>query len=329
MDQTRRSFSMSLAAIAAALAAPRALAQAADEAYPSKPIRWIVPFPPGGGADVVARLLGARLSESVNQPVVIDNKAGAQGNIGAELAARSPADGYTIVFAYAGTHAINPSLYKTMPFKESDFAPVVQLAQVPQLLVVHPSIPAKDVAELIALAKREPTRLSYSSAGSGSVIHLAVELFKMMTGTQILHVPYKGGAPSVAAVVAGEVSMTIGEPSSLIPQVRAGTLRALGVSSAKRSVALPDVPTIAESGVAGYEVSSWNGVLAPAGTPERIVARLNAEFNRILADPQTRTALIQKSYEPVGGTPEAFGQYIRAETAKWAKVVAAAGMKVE
>ena len=293
MNHCRRAFSMSLAGLAAALATPRSFAQADADPYPSKPIRWIVPFPPGGGADVVSRLLGARLGEALKQPVIIDNKAGAQGNIGADLAARSPADGYTIVFAYAGTHAINPSLYKTMPFKESDFAPIIQIADVPQLLVVHPSVPAKSVAELIALAKREPQRLSYSSAGSGSVIHLAVELFKMMTGTQILHVPYKGGAPSVAAVVAGEVSLTIGEPSSLIPQVRAGTVRALAVSSVKRSSALPDVPTIAEAGVAGYEVSSWNGVLAPAGTPERIIARLNAEFNRILSEPQTRATLIE------------------------------------
>jgi tripartite-type tricarboxylate transporter receptor subunit TctC len=328
MDRHRRAFSTSLAALAGSLAAPRALAQAADD-YPSKPLRWVVPFPPGGGADVVARLLAVRLSERLKQPVVVENKAGAQGNIGAEFVARSAPDGHTIVFAYAGTHAINPSLYKSMPFKESDFAPIVQLCDVPQLLVVHPSVPAKSVAELIALAKREPKRLSYSSAGSGSVIHLAVEMFKMMTGTEILHVPYKGGAPSVTAVVAGEVSLTIGEPAGIIPQVRAGALRALAVSSAKRSVALPDLPTIAEAGVPGYEVSSWNGVLAPANTPARIVDRLNAEFNAILSEPQMRATLIERSYEPVGGTPQAFTQYIGSESAKWAKVVAAAGMKVE
>lgn len=328
MDHLRRNVTLRLVALSGSLSVP-GFAFGQEGAYPSKPIRWIVPFPPGGGADVVGRLLAVRLAERLKQPVVIENKAGAQGNIGAEFVARSAPDGYTIVFAYAGTHAINPSLYKSMPFKESDFAPVVQLCDVPQLLVVHPSVPATSVAELIELGKRDPKRLSYSSAGSGSVIHLAVEMFKMMTGIEILHVPYKGGAPSVAAVVAGEVSMTIGEPAGIIPQVRSGALRALAVSSAKRSLALPDLPTIAEAGVPGYEVSSWNGVLAPANTPSRIIERLNSELNAILNEPQTRATLIERSYEPVGGTPKAFETYIGNESRKWAKVVAASGMKVE
>ena len=329
MNKQRRKLMLGLAASACTLGIPEAMAQrSSGDGYPDKLVRFIVPFPAGGGADVVARMLGQKLSDALGQPVVVENKAGAQGNIGAALAARAPADGYTILFAYAGTHAINPGLYRDMPFKESDFSPVIWLSEVTQVLVVHPSVPVKNVQQLIALAKEQPEKLSYSSPGPGGVPHLSAELFKMMTSTQLLHVPYKGGAPSVLGLLSGDVSLTFAEPSNVLQHIKAGKLRVLAVTGAKRVLVLPDVPTIAET-VPGYDVSSWNGVLAPAGTPPQIVSRLNSEFNKILATPATRESLLKLSYEPVGGRADVFGQHIRSETVKWAKAIAAAGMKAE
>ena len=300
-----------------------------NRGYPDKFVRIIVPFPPGGGADVVTRILAKQLSNDLGQPFVIENRAGAQGNIGAGIAARSPADGYTILFAYAGTHAINPSLYKELPFKESDFEPIIWLSQVPQVLVVNPSIPAHNVLDLIAFAKEKPDQLSYSSAGPGSVPHLSAELFKMMTSVQLLHVPYKGGAPSVLACASGEVSLTFAEPSNVLPYVQSGKLRILAITTARPSVALPDVPTIADSGVPGYDVGSWNGILVPAGTPPAVIDRLNLAFNQVLENREVRDSLIQLSYEPIGGKPEDFGRFIQSETEKWRKVIAATGMRAE
>ena len=315
------------AALAAALCACAGLAGA--QAYPNKTIRYIVPWPPGGGADVLSRIVSPRLAEALGQQVVIDNRGGAAGNIGAELAAKSPADGYTIVFAYAGTHAINPSIYSKMPFRESDFAPIIWMAEVPQVLVVHPSLPVKSVKEVIALAKAKPDQLSYGSSGSGAMNHLTGALFTMMTNTRLVHVPYKGGGPAAIALLSGEISMIFGEPATVVQQIKAGKVRAIAVTSAKRALALPDLPTVAESGVPGYEVTSWNGILAPAGTPREIVARLNGELNKIIAAPDMKSRMIDNGFEPVGGTPEKFAEKIRAEIAKWAPVVKTAGVKVD
>lgn len=299
------------------------------QSYPTKSIRWIVAFPPGGGADVLSRMLSPRISEALGQQIIIDNRGGAAGNIGAEIAAKSPPDGYTILFAYSGTHSINPNIYSHMPFKESDFAPIIWTASVPQVLVVHPSVPVKNVRELIALAKAHPDQLIYGSTGSGAINHLAGELFKMMTGVKMIHVPYKGGGPAAIALLSGEVSLVFAEPATIVQHIKSGKVRALAVTTPKRSLGLPDLPTIAESGVPGYDVTSWNGMLAPAGTPHEIISRLNAEFNKAISVPDMRARMIENGYEPVGGEPERFGELIHSEIAKWAKVVKASGMKVD
>jgi tripartite-type tricarboxylate transporter receptor subunit TctC len=302
---------------------------AQGQGYPAKTIRWIVPWPPGGGADVLSRMLSPQLSEALKQQIVIDNRGGAAGNIGAELAAKSPPDGYTIVFAYSGTHAINPSIYRKMPFKESDFAPIIQLASVPQVLVVHPSLPVKSVKDLVTLAKGRPGELTYASSGSGAFNHLTGALFAQLTGTKLVHVPYKGGGPAAVALISGEVTMILGEPATIVGFVKSGRVRALGVTGAKRAPALPELPTIAEAGVKGYEATSWNGMLAPAGTPSEVIKRLNADFNRIIAAPEMKKRMLDNGYEPVGGPPERLGELIRAEIAKWAPVVKAAGVQVD
>jgi tripartite-type tricarboxylate transporter receptor subunit TctC len=302
---------------------------AAAQTYPIKPIRWIVPWPPGGGADVLSRMLSPYLSEALKQQIIIDNRGGAAGNIGAEMAAKSPPDGYTIVFAYSGTHAINPSIYRRMPFKESDFAPIIQLASVPQVLVVHPALPVKNVKELVALANARPGELTYGSSGSGAFNHLTGALFAQMTATKLTHVPYKGGGPAAIALMSGEISMILGEPASVVGHVQSGKLRALAVTSAKRTPTFPELPTIAEAGVRGYEATSWNGVLAPAGTSADVVKRLNAEFNRIIATSDMKKRMLDNGYEPVGGSPEKLGELIHTEIAKWAPVVKAAGVQVD
>ena len=313
------------AAVFVAMAQPAV----AQTAYPAKTIRWIVPWPPGGGADVLSRMLSPQVSEALKQQIVIDNRGGAAGNIGAELAAKSPPDGYTIVFAYSGTHAINPSIYRRMPFKESDFAAIIQLASVPQVLVVHPSLPVKNVKDLVALAKSRPGELSYGSSGNGAFNHLTGALFAQMTRTRLVHVPYKGGGPAAVALLSGEISMILGEPASIVGFVKAGKMRALAVTSAQRTPTFPDLPTIAEAGVPGYQATSWNGMLAPAGTPGEIIRRLNAEFNRIIAAPEMKKRMLDNGYEAVGGPPERLGELIHAEIAKWAPVVKAAGVQVD
>jgi len=317
--------SLRCALLAALLAAGVAQAQG----YPAKTIRWIVPWPPGGGADVLSRMLSPHLSEALKQQIVIDNRGGAAGNIGAELAAKSPPDGYTIVFAYSGTHSINPHIYSRMPFKESDFAPIILTASVPQVLVVHPSLPVKTVKDLIALAKNRPGQLTFGSSGNGAINHLTGELFNMMAAVKIVHVPYKGGGPAAVALLSGEISMIFGEPATLVQHVKAGRMRAVAVTSNRRSLGMPELPTIADSGVPGYDVTSWNGMLAPAGTPADIIKRLNAEFNRAIAQPDMRQRMLDSGYEPVGGDPQKFGEHIRAELAKWAPVVKAAGVRVD
>ncbi|MGZ8153669.1 MAG: Bug family tripartite tricarboxylate transporter substrate binding protein [Burkholderiales bacterium] len=299
------------------------------QAYPAKSIRVIVPWPPGGGADVLTRMLTPKLSEHLGQQIVIDNRGGAAGNIGAELAAKSAPDGYTVVFAYSGTHSINPHIYSRMPFKESDFAPLVWLASVPQVVVVHPSLPVKTIKDLIALDKAKRGELSYGSSGNGAINHLAGELFNHMTGTRLVHVPYKGGGPAAVALIGGEITLILGEPASLVGHIKAGKVRAIAVTSGRRSLSLPELPTVADSGVPGYDVTSWNGMLAPAGTPAEIVRRLNAEYNKIITEPEMHKRMIANGYEPVGGPPEKFGEHIRAEIAKWGPVVKRANVKVD
>jgi tripartite-type tricarboxylate transporter receptor subunit TctC len=308
-----------------ALASGGAIAQS----YPSKPIRFIVPWPPGGGADVLSRIVSPKLGEALGQQVVIDNRGGAAGNIGAEMAAKSPPDGYTIVFAYAGTHAINPSIYSKLPFKESDFAPIIWTAEVPQVLVVHPSLPVKNVKDVIALAKSKPDQLSYGSSGSGAMNHLTGALFTMMTNTKIVHVPYKGGGPAAIALLSGEISMIFGEPATVVQQIKAGKVRAIAVTSTKRALALPDLPTIAESGVPGYELTSWVGFLAPAATPRAVITRIHATLVEALRTPSVRDILLKSGAEPLGNTPEEFQENLKREIPKWNRIIKAAGVTLE
>lgn len=297
--------------------------------YPNKPVRWIVPWPPGGGADTLTRILSPRLAEALGQQIIVDNRGGAAGNIGAEMTAKSAPDGYTIAFAYSGTHSINPHIYSKLTFKESDFAPVIWLSSVPQVLVVHPSLPVRSVKDLIALDKSRPGQLSFGSSGSGAINHLTGELFNSLTGTRLVHVPYKGGGPAAIALLSGEIGLIFGEPASIAQHVKAGKLRAVAVTSGKRSLFLPQLPTVAESGVQGYEVTSWNGVLAPAGVPQAIIKRLNADLNQIISAPDMTKRMIEFGFEPVGGPPEKFGEFIRAEISKWAPVVKRAGIRVD
>jgi tripartite-type tricarboxylate transporter receptor subunit TctC len=315
------------AVAACALAAP-SIAQ--EPAYPSKPIRLVVPFPPGGATDILARNVAQRLTETWGQPVVVDNRPGAGGNIGSELVAKAAPDGYTLEMGTVGTHAINSSLYARMPYDHvKDFAPVILVAAVPNVLVVNPGVPVNSVQELIAYAKANPGKLNFASSGSGTSIHLSGELFKVMAGVQMTHVPYKGSAPALSDLLGGQVQLMFDNLPPSLPQIKAGKLRALAVTSATRAPALPDVPTIAESGLPGFEASSWFGVLAPAGTPPAIIAKLNAEIGKWLASPEAKEKLAAVGANGAGGTPEDFARHIQAETAKWAKVVKESGAKVD
>jgi len=301
------------------------LAQA--QSYPDRPIRWIVPWPPGGGADLLARILHVKLGQLLGQPVVIDNRGGAAGNIGAAAGARAAPDGYTITFAYSATHSINQHVYSKMPFMESDFAPVILLTLVPQVIVVHPALPVHSVQDLIALSRKRT--LTYASSAQGSIGHLGGELFKSKTGANMMHVPYRGGGPALSAVLSGEIDALVAVPLVIEPQVKAGKLRAIGITTAKRTSVMPEVPTLAESGVAGFDVSSWNGVLVPAGTPPDVIAKLNAAFNKTMADPEVRKQLVAAGYEIVGGEPEKLSSFIASETEKWKPVVKATKLQVE
>ena len=298
------------------------------DTYPDRPIRFVVPWPPAGGADVVARLLSAPLAEELGKPVIIENRPGAGGNIGAAVAARSAADGYTIAFAYSGTHSINRHLYKEMPFEEKDFTPVIFISSVPQLMAINANLPFKSVQEVIAAAKANPGKLTYGSSGNGAINHLAGQLFADMSGIQLQHIPYKGGAAAASALLAGEIDMVLGEPSVLLPHVASGKLRALAVTSDKRSASIPDLPTIAEAGVPGYAVTSWNGILAPANTPPQAIQRLNAAFNKIISNPDMRARLLKMGYDPVGGPPELFSKHIEAETLKWGPIIKKSGLQI-
>jgi tripartite-type tricarboxylate transporter receptor subunit TctC len=306
--------------------APAAWAQA----YPAKPVRIVVPFPPGGTSDILARTIGPRLSAEWGQPVVVDNRPGAAGNIAAEHVARATGDGYTLFITTVGIHAIHPSLYSKLPFDPlRDFTPVTNLVMLPSVLAVHPSIPVRSVKDLIALAKKRPGDLSYSSAGSGSQPHLTAELFKTMTGVNLLHVPYKGAAQQLTDLIAGHVALTFATAPSAVPFIKGGQMRAIGVSSGKRASALPDVPTIAEAGVPGYEAVGWNGMVAPANLPAPVLEKVNATVVKVFNLPEVRDRMISLAADPVTTTPAQFGAYIKAEIAKWAKVVKASGAKAE
>ncbi|HEY7945398.1 MAG TPA: tripartite tricarboxylate transporter substrate binding protein [Casimicrobiaceae bacterium] len=300
------------------------------QAYPTKPIRLVVPFPAGGTTDILARQVAQRLSVSLGQSVIVDNRPGAAGNIGSDLVAKSALDGYTLLMGTVGTHAINPSLYTRMPYDHvKDFVPIVLVAGVPNVLEVTPSLPVNSVADLIKLAKEKPGQLNFASSGSGTSIHLSGELFKTMAGVDMMHVPYKGSAPAVTDLMGGQVQLMFDNLPSSLAQIKAGKLRAIAVTSAQRAPALPNVPTIAESGLPGFEASSWFGMLAPAGTPSAIVARLNADVNQWLQTAEAKEKLLAQGAVAAGGTPEQFAAHIRAETEKWAKVVKVSGAKVD
>ena len=304
-----------------------ALAQAA---YPNKPITIIVPFSAGGTTDILARVVGLHMGTTLGQPVIVDNRAGAGGNIGGQAAARATPDGYTIFMGTVGTHAINQSLYKKMPFDPiKDFAPLSRVAMVPNLLVANPGQPYNNVKELIAYAKANPGKVTFGSSGNGSSIHLSGELFKQMTGVDMQHVPYRGSAPAVADLLGGQIAIMFDNMPSAIPHVKGDKLRALAVTTAKRSPALPNVPTIAESGVPGYEATSWFGLLAPAKTPADVVNKLNGAIMKALADPEVKTKLAEQGAEPYAEKPEQFAAFIQSETAKWGKVVKQSGASLD
>ena len=303
---------------------------ASAQGYPNRTIRLVVPFPAAGTTDILARAAAQKLTEAFGQSVVVDNRPGAAGNIGSDLVAKSAPDGYTLLMGTVGTHAINPSLYSKMPYDHvKDFVPVVLVAGVPNVLVVNPALPVNSVADLIKLAKDKPGQINFASSGSGTSIHLSGELFKTMAGVDITHVPYKGSSPALVDLIGGQVQIMFDNLPSALPQIKAGKLRAIAVTSLKRAPVLPDVPTISESGLPGFEASSWFGVLAPAGTPAPIVARINAEINKWLQSAEAREKLLSQGAEAAGGTPEQFAHHIRAESEKWAKVVKASGAKVD
>ena len=305
-----------------------AVGAASAQTYPDRPVRLVVGFPPGGAADILGRIVAQQLTPGLGEQVVVDNRGGAGGLIATEITARANPDGYTLLFTSI-PHVINPHLYRKVSYDAlKDFTPIIHFVSVPLMMATGASLPAKTVKELIVLAKAKPGAVSYGSGGSGSSSHLAMELFKSMAGIDLTHIPYKGVGPMITDMLGGQVSLTIASAVPLSPQVRAGKLRALGVTGPKRSSAFPDVPAIAET-VPGYEVVNWFGVIAPAGTSKAIVMRINSELNRALQSPELVKALAAQTAEAVGGTPEAFGKVIRADFAKWAKVVKDSGARVD
>ena len=312
-----------------ALCAALPLAASAQERFPSKPVRIVVPFAPGGSTDIVARYLAERLTTALGQSVVVDNRPGAGGNIGAESVARAARDGHTLLMATTGVMAINQSLYKNMGYDPAqDLEPVSYVASITNVLAVPFDLPAANVQELIALARAQPGKLSFASSGAGSSTHLSSELFKSMAGIDVLHVPYKGSSQALTDLMAGRVSMIIDNMPSALPFIKAGRLRALGVSGSKRSPALPELPTIAEAGLRGYESLSWSGIAAPAGTPKEVITRLNREISAVLAQPDMRQKLADAGAEAVGGAPEIFTEHIRAEREKWSRLIKERGITI-
>ena len=301
----------------------------AQDRFPSKPVRIVVPFAPGGSTDIVARYLAEKLTAILGQSVVVDNRPGAGGNIGAESVARAAPDGHTLLMATTGVMAINQSLYKNMGYDPAkDLEPVSYVASITNVLAVPIELPAASVQELIALGRAQPGKLSFASSGAGSSTHLSSELFKSMAGIDLLHVPYKGSSQALTDLMAGRVSMIIDNMPSALPFIKAGRLRALGVSGSKRSPALPDLPTIAEAGLRGYESLSWTGIAVPAGTPKELVARLNREISAVLAQPDMRQKLADAGADAVGGAPELFAEHVRTEREKWSRLIKERGITI-
>jgi len=322
--------SLTLRIFAFACVAALATVSARAQTYPAKPIRIIIAQAPGSATDVISRVVGNRLSEALGQPIVIEAKPGAGGALGTEAAARAAPDGYTLFMANNSTHGSNPALYPKLPYDAvKDFAPITLVAQVPYVLVVDPALPAKSVAELIALVKSNPGKMNYASAGNGSTHHFCGELLKSSAGLDIQHVPYKGSPPAIAGLLGGEVSLMFANLTDIGSQLKAGKLRALAVTTAKRAPSLPDVPTLAEAGVPGFEIQSWFGLLAPAGTPAPIIARLNAETVKVLGRTDVRQTLGAQGLELAPGTPEQFAAHIRSEIDKFTRIARAAGIKAE
>jgi len=297
--------------------------------YPSKPLHVIVPFPPGGPADVLGRVLAQGLSDAMGQPAVVDNKVGAAGNIGIEQTVKSAADGHTMAIVPLGNIAVNPSLFPNLPYKASDLAPVSMLATVENVLVVNPAVPARSVKELLALAASKPDAISFASPGAGSQAHLAGELMALTAGVQLLHVPYKGTGPALNDLLGGQVTMMFAQMSSALPHVKSGKLRALGVASLKRSPLMPETPTIAEQGLPGFEAVSWYALMVPAGTPRDVIDRLNAETTRLLARPEIKDKLAALGLDAAGGKPQELAASIQADTARWAAVIRQKNIKPE
>jgi tripartite-type tricarboxylate transporter receptor subunit TctC len=305
-------------------------AVATAQGYPDRPIRMIVGFPPGGGVDITARLLAAGMTKVLGQSIVVENRSGAAGNIATEFVAKAPPDGYTILMGNTGSLAINPSLYPNAAYDTlRDFAPVALVSTAPLALVVHPSVPAQTLKEFIDMARREPGKVSFGTGGSGSIAHLTMELLMMQTGVNMLHVPYRGGTPAISDLVAGQLQMVVEGVPLVSPLVLAGKLRALAVTSARRSPVLPDVPTAVEAGYPDFVVTAWYGIVAPKGTPDTVVQRLNAAANQALADPDLRAKLAQQGSDPAGGTPSAFADHLRRELARWGQAVKTSGAKVQ
>lgn len=320
---------VALAAALSTIAAVTPLTSAAQDKWPSKPIKYIVPFPPGGTTDILARHLSQKLSAALGQPIVIENKPGAGGNIGSDFVAKSPADGYTILGGTISSHSINVSLYKDMPYDPiKDFQPITLIGTNTNVLIVTPANPAKTLQDLIAAGKAKPGSLSFASAGNGTSQHLSGELFKAMAGLDMVHIPYKGSAPAIQDVMGGQVPMMFDTMVVAAPHIKSGNVRALGVTSSKRLKGFENIPTIAEAGIPGYQVVAWQGVFVPAGTPKEIVQRLNAELVKIINMPDVREKLESLGVEPAGNSPEEFAAFQKAEVAKWAKVIKDGNIKI-
>ena len=341
MGKHRRPAAAAIAAIVQGVAALAAIVVAfvlagaaaeAEDGYPSRPVRMVVSFAAGGPTDAVARIMGARMAELLGQQFLIENKTGAGGNIGADLVAKSAPDGYTLLMATVSTHAINPGLYRKMPYDPvRDFAPIGQVGVTPTLLGVHPSLPATDVKSLVALVKESPGKFSYGSSGLGSILHLCGEQFKALAGgLKIVHVPYRGSAPMMSDLVGGQISMAFDATPTALPQAQSGAIRALGAGMATRMRAMPDLPTLQEQGLQGFECYTWNAILAPAGTPQPVVDRLSAAMNQALADPAVLNRLQEAGIDPTpGSSPKKAAAFIAAELAKWAPIIKASGAQID